>query len=307
MNVILSHVFLGFLNVMLVLLLAPLGEGIIRKVTARIQSRQGPPLQQSYLDILKLLGKEDLESGTSPRLQRFAAYLSLASILAVASLLPMTGPSPLGAGADIILLVYLLTLSGIATLLAGLAAGSVYSLIGMSREMMAMMALEPILGIALVIGAVHAGSLRLDDVLTGAAFGSAGFPWAGIVMLVVALFALQAFVGRLPFDTAEAETEIMEGPLVEYSGPKLGIFKLARMAKLLVYAALLVNLFVPWGSASIFPINVVVLFAKVLAVVLLVTLVGATHARFRIDQAIRAYAGMFGLSMVALVLAVIGL
>src|SRR5512136_1562361 len=89
----------GLANVAVVLLIAPFFQGVLRKVTARIQSRQGPPIRQPYLDILKLLGKEDIESGTSPRLQRFAACLSLASILAVAALVPMPSPSPLGAKA----------------------------------------------------------------------------------------------------------------------------------------------------------------------------------------------------------------
>jgi formate hydrogenlyase subunit 4 len=79
------------------------------------------------------------------------------------------------------------------------------------------------------------------------------------------------------------------------------------MAKLFVYAALLVDLFFPWGGGWVFPANVAALLAKVLALVLLVTFLGATHARYRIDQAIRAYAGLFGLSLVALVLAVLGL
>jgi formate hydrogenlyase subunit 4 len=303
---VLQGVFHGILNLALVLLLAPLFEGILRKVTARIQSRQGPPVIQPYLDLLKLLGKEDIESGIAPRLQRLAACLSLAAVLAVALLVPMGGPAPLGAGADAILLIYLLTLSGISTLLAALAAGSVYSLVGMSREMMAMMTLEPILGIAVIIGAVHVGSLRLDQVLAGSVYAQGAFPWAGLVMLCVGLLALQAFVGRVPFDIAEAETEIMEGPLVEYSGPKLALFKYAHMAKLFVYAALVADLFFPWGNGLIFPVGAVVLLAKVLVLVLLVTLLAATHARYRIDQAIRYYACLFGFSMVALVLAVWG-
>ena len=103
--------------------------GVLRKVTARVQSRQGPPLWQPYFDLLKLLGKEDIESGETPRMQRFAAYLSLATVLAVACLVPMGFASPMNGAADIILLIYLLTLCGICTLLAGLAAGSTYSLV----------------------------------------------------------------------------------------------------------------------------------------------------------------------------------
>jgi len=61
------------MNVALVLALAPLFEGILRKVTAKVQSRQGPPVWQPYYDLLKLLGKEDLEVGESPAVQRLAS------------------------------------------------------------------------------------------------------------------------------------------------------------------------------------------------------------------------------------------
>jgi len=67
------RVLSGGMNIALVLALAPLFEGILRKVTAKVQSRQGPPLWQPYYDLLKLLGKEDIESGESPAMQRFAA------------------------------------------------------------------------------------------------------------------------------------------------------------------------------------------------------------------------------------------
>jgi formate hydrogenlyase subunit 4 len=187
-----------------------------------------------------------------------------------------------------------------------MAAGSTYSLLGMSREMMSVMTLEPLLAIAVVIGAVHVRSLRLETVLHGSPYTAAGVPLAGLVMLGVSLLALQAFIGRLPFDIAEAETELMEGPLMEYSGPKLALFKLTQMAKLVVYGSLLIALFVPWGSGLPGPINVLVLVVKLLLLVLAVTLVAATHARYRIDQAIRYYLGLLAASAVALVLALYG-
>ncbi len=299
----------GVVNIALVLLLAPLFEGVLRKVTARVQSRQGPPITQPYYDLLKLLGKEDLECGESPFMQRFASYLSLAAILTVALLVPIGAAAPLGLSADSILLIYVLTLCGISTLLAALAAGSTYSLVGMSREMMAMMTLEPLLAISVIIGAVHAGSLRLDDVLGGGAVYAAGaesISYAGILMAVVMLFAFQAFVGRMPFDIAEAETELMEGTLIEYSGPKLALFKYAQMAKLFLYSAIVVALFLPWGNSLAFPLGTLVVLAKIFGLTLLVTLIAATHARYRIDQAIKYYAFLFIVALIALILAVLG-
>jgi len=292
----------GLANVALVLLVAPFCEGLLRKVTARIQSRQGPPIWQPYYDLLKLLGKEDLESGESPLMQRFAVYLSLATVLTVACLIPMGFAAPMNQAGDAVLLIYLLTLAGVCTLLAGLAAGSTYSLLGISREMMAMIALEPLFAIAIVIGAVHTGSFRLDTVLNGSVY-AAGVPWSGILMLAVMLLSFQAFVQRVPFDIAEAETEIMEGALMEYSGPKLALFKYAQMAKLVIYSALFVTLFVPWGNGLTFPLGWLLFWAKVFGLVLLVTLVAATHARYRIDQALRYFAGLLAVAVGALILA----
>jgi formate hydrogenlyase subunit 4 len=296
----------GGMNIVLVLALAPFFEGILRKVTAKVQSRQGPPIWQPYYDLLKLLGKEDIESGESPAMQRFASWLSLAAILTLAVLVPMGTTPPLSGAADAYLLISLLTLCGVSTMLAGLAAGSTYSLVGMSREMMSLMTLEPLLAVAVIVSIVHTRSMRLDAVLNGSAYVQAGLPLAGILMLGVAIFAFQALIGRLPFDIAEAETELMEGSMVEYSGPKLALFKFTRMAKLVVYGALLVSIFAPWGSGLPVPLNLLALLAKLLLLVLVVTLVAATHARYRIDQAIRYYGGLLGLSLVALLLALYG-
>jgi formate hydrogenlyase subunit 4 len=301
-----ASVLSGGMNIALVVALAPLCEGILRKVTARVQSRQGPPVWQPYYDLLKLLGKEDLESGESPTMQRFASWLSLAAILTVAVLVPMGTIPPMTGAADAYLLIYLLTLCGISTMLAGLAAGSTYSLVGMSREMMCLMTLEPLLAVAVVVGVVHVRSLRLDVVLAGSPYARAGLPVAGILMFAVAILAFQALVGRMPFDIAEAETELMEGSLIEYSGPKLAIFKFVQMAKLVVYGALVISLFLPWGSGLPAPFNLVSLLGKLVLLVLIVTLVAATHARYRIDQALRYYAGLLGASLVALLLALYG-
>ena len=297
----------GLANVFVVLLVAPFFQGVLRKITARVQSRQGPPIWQPYYDTFKLLGKEDIESGEAPVMQRFSTYLSLASILTVACLVPMGFATPMNSAGDAILVIYLLTLSGICMLLAGLAAGSTYSLVGISREMMTMLTLEPLFAITIVIAAVHSQSFRLDTILNGAIYQTAGVPVSGIIMLGVMLLSFQAFVARVPFDISEAETEIMEGPLIEYSGPKLAIFKYAQMVKLIVFSALFIGLFVPWGADLVFPFGWLIFWVKVTVLVLMVTVLAATHARYRIDQAIRYFAALLVVGIVALILASNGL
>jgi formate hydrogenlyase subunit 4 len=303
MDNIISMILGGLANVFVVLLVAPFFQGVLRKITARIQSRQGPPIRQPYYDTFKLLGKEDIESGEAPVMQRFAAYLSLASILTVACLVPMGFATPMNSAGDAVLVIYLLTLSGICMLLAGLAAGSTYSLVGISREMMTMLTLEPLFAITIVIAAVHSQSFRLDTILNGAVYQTAGVPVSGLIMLGVMLLSFQAFVARVPFDISEAETEIMEGPLMEYSGPKLAIFKYAQMVKLVVFSALFIGIFVPWGADLVFPFGWLIFWVKVTVLVLMVTVLAATHARYRIDQAIRYFAALLVVGFVALILA----
>jgi formate hydrogenlyase subunit 4 len=214
-HTVISAILGGVMNVVRVLAVAPFCQGVLRKVTARIQSRQGPPIWQPYFDLLKLLGKEDIESGESPVMQRFTAYLSLAAVLTVACLVPMGFGAPMNGTGDVYLLIYLLTLCGICTLLAGLAAGSTYSLVGINRGMMSMIALEPLFAITPVAGAIHARSFQLDLVLNGSVYAAGGFSWSGVIMLGVMLLSFQAFVQRVPFDISEAETELTEGPLME--------------------------------------------------------------------------------------------
>jgi formate hydrogenlyase subunit 4 len=291
-------------NLAFAIALAPLFEGVIRKVTAVVQSRKGPPLLQPYMDTAKLLIKEDIEVGHTPLMQRFSALLSLGAMLAVVLFVPLYGRAPIAGGADSIQMIYLLSLAGVAVLLAGLSAGSTYSLVGMSREMMAMMTLEPLFAVAVVMAAVKTGSLRLDLVFGGGIYE--GGLISGLLMLGVTLFAFQGFVGRAPFDTSEAETEIMEGPMIEYSGPKLALFKYSRMVKLFVYAGLFAAIFVPKFTTGMWPLDLLLFLLMQTVLVLLVTLIAATHARYRIDQAVRYYAGLFGVSLACLVLALVG-
>lgn len=304
---ILKPIATAVANVIIVMVLSPLFEGIMRKLTARIQSRQGPPILQPYYDLMKLLVKEDLESGESPIIQRFSANMALASALTISAFIPIGLGKGFSEFGDIILLIYLLTFCGVCTLLAGLAAGSTYSMIGISREMMLMIPLEPIFAVALVIGGVHSGSFKLDAVLFGSMYATeSNLPISALIMLIVILLSFQAFVQRVPFDISEAETEIMDGPLIEYSGPKLALFKYSRMIRLLIYSALFVMLFIPWGSSLIFPLNFIVFWLKVFGVIISVTVVAAVNARYRVDQAIKFFATLLLISFIALGIAAYG-
>ncbi len=146
--------------------------------------------------------------------------------------------------ADVITIIYLLTLGGVAVLLGALSSKNTYALIGSSREMITMIMVEPVLAMTLHPGR-RQGKEPRDPCLGIAALPAAGYGASVIIMLVVYLMALQAFVGRQPFDIAEAEVEILEGPFIEYSGPNLALFKYYMLLKQMFYATLFVIVFIP--------------------------------------------------------------
>jgi formate hydrogenlyase subunit 4 len=292
------------LNAGIALLAAPVFEGVMRKLRAALHSRQGPPLVQPYLDLLKLLGKEDLRTARGP-LYAAAPALALGSVMALATLVPMGAAPPLGFAGDVIVLLYVASMSAVLLMLTAFASASPYAAVGASREMMMLLSVEPVMAVALVVGAHKAGSLVTGDI---AAWNSAHGPTISMLIAAIAfLFAIQAQAGRLPFDIAEADQEIMGGPLIEQSGPRLALFRWALWAKQLVFAFLLVEVFVPWPRIGVMPVDLVLAAVKVLVVLVLVALVEVVSPRLRIEQAMGAYMRVAFSSLAALAFAVIGM
>ncbi|MBC7363693.1 MAG: NADH-quinone oxidoreductase subunit H [Candidatus Aminicenantes bacterium] len=293
-----------FINLLFFLLLPPFLEGVMRKITAWVQSRQGPPLYQPYLDLLKLLRKENLVSAPNWAF-RLAPLLAFASMLAAVVLLPLHGQENiLSQKADLMTLIYLLTLSGFSILIGALASGNPFGSVGASREMMTIIMLEPVLTMTIILGAVRGGTLNLSGALQGVA-SSRGLSY--FLMLAVYLLALQAFVSRQPFDIPEAEVEILEGPYVEYSGPNYALFRYTLNIKRMFYAWLLVNCFLSFLRPVSLFLDLLLQVVVITLLFVLISVVGATHPRFRIDQAIKYYAFLIVLALVAVGLGVKGL
>ncbi len=292
-------------NLLVFLGLAPLFEGIIRKITAKVQSRQGPPIYQPYMDIFKLLGKATINSADNWGF-KFAPMMAFASIVSVIAFFPLANRANyLTQYADIITIIYLLTLGGIAVLLGALSSKNTYAMIGASREMITMIMVEPVLAMTLIMGAVKMKSLGID--MTMFSINSVGYGWSVALMLVVYLAALQAFVGRPPFDISEAEIEILEGPFIEYSGPNYALFKYYMMLKQMFYAALFVMVFIPFLNTGIYIVNLAVQIVEIGVVFGFISLIGSTNARLRIDQAIKFYSVLIVLALCAVGLSVYGI
>jgi formate hydrogenlyase subunit 4 len=294
----------ALLNILIFLLLAPLFDGVIRKLTAKIQSRKGPPVTQPYYDLLKLLGKDEIVSADNWAFKA-APILAFASILAVVGMVPFGfQDNALGARVDAITVVYLLTLGGVAVVFGALSSRNTFAMIGASREMVTMIMIEPILAMTLIMGAVKAKSLALAGALSSVHV--VGYGISAMLMLVVYLLALQAFVAKQPFDISEAEIEILEGPFIEYSGPNYALFKYYMMLKQMLYAFLFVTVFLPFGGTGFYPVDVCIQILLILVLFALISLVGATNPRLRIDQAVRYYSVLILTSLCAVALSVKG-
>jgi formate hydrogenlyase subunit 4 len=300
----LSKIFsFGILNLALVLLLSPLLEGIIRKLVAFVHSRVGPPIYQPYLDLLKLLGKEEIVSSPS-FLFRYSAVLSFAVILVTAVLIPIAAPPPLQGAGDMIVFIYLITLSAIMVMMSGITSESPFGIIGAAREMMMVLTVEPVIVIALVTAAVKSGSMQLGDMM---AFQTAHSPSLSMIIVSIMLFlAIVAQLARLPFDIVEADQEIMEGPFIEQSGPKLALFKWGFYAKELIFASIFISIFVPWPHAGNFLADLLITLAKVLVLLVIVGVVHVVNPRLRIDQAVKYFLALIFIAFIGLAFALVG-
>lgn len=299
-----TNIAVGVFNILLVLLAAPLLDGFLRKVRARIHSRQGPPVLQSYYDLAKLMVKED-QRGANNFIFNAAPVACLGSVLLAALFVPMGGVVPLGFAGDILVLVYILTLAPIFMCLGGMASGSPYAYVGVSREIMLLMVVEPVLAVALISTAIKANSLVLVNCIDRYVSSP---PDISLIIGAIAFFLiLQPEISKVPFDLAEAEQEIMEGPLIEYSGRKLALLKWSMYSKQIVLIALFAGAFVPWPRTGFLLLNIVIALIKILIFAVLVEVIAQVFPRLKISQAIRYFAIVIAVALTGLVLAVMDL
>ncbi len=302
---IITHkmILLALFNLTLVIFLSPLLEGIVRKVIAFVHSRIGPPVYQPYLDILKLLGKEEIDS-SSHILFRTSAVFAFASVLTTAVLVPIGAIPPLYAGGEILVFMYIITFSAIMVIMSGVTSASPFSIIGASREMMMILTVEPVIVIALITAAVKANSMQFGDIINYQV--QHGTSISMIIVGVVLFLSIVAQLARLPFDIVEADQEIMEGPFIEQSGPKLALFKWTFYAKQFIFASLFVSIFIPWLHSGNFLLNLLFTFLKILVLLLLVGVVHVVNPRLRIDQSIRYFLILIFVASIGLAFALIG-
>lgn len=240
-------------QMLVVLLLAPLLTGFVRKLKARLLRRQGPPLSQPYRDLLRLLRKEVVLADSASWLFRVAPYLIFATTWVAAALVPTFGLGlTFSWSADLIVIAGLLGSARFFLALAGLDVGTSFGGIGSSREVMIASLAEPALIVVVFTLALIAGSTQLSTVAGLMETGAVGLRVSLGLALVALIIVAIAENGRIPVDNPATHLELTmvhEAMVLEYSGRHLALIELATFLKLLLYVSVIACVFAPWGVA----------------------------------------------------------
>lgn len=280
-----------------------------RKVTARVQWRQGPPWYQNFVDVLKLFYKETVVPEGAQRGVYFSMPLiAMASAALVSTILLMVNYD-VGFGfiGDVIVVVYLLMMVPVAIMLGAFASGNPLASLGGSREMKLMLSYEfPFLAALFTVILKTGYSIRLGDIIL---YQYASKPviasYSGAMSFLVMLFCIQAKLGFVPFDMAEAETEIVSGPYVEYSGKLLAFLKLTKAILFFSMPILLITLY--FGGLRFDLPGAVNNLLQYIGIIVIMIVVKNTNPRVRIDQAVRFFWRLPAIAAIAsVILAYVG-
>ena len=301
-------------------------KGIDRKISAHMQGRIGPPIQQPFRDVVKLFTKENIvPENAIPWVFNLAPILGLVGAISILLFVPIGGFQPLLSGAitingeqlqlyfgDMILILYLLMIPSLAMVIGGFSSGSPYATVGAQREMATMIAYEFPLAI-IIISIAHRFSrmdvldvtnnqnvFALSTIATTPIWSTVsilGFIGVAILLLVL-IIVTPAELSKIPFDAPEAETEIAGGLLAEYSGRNLAMFYLTDAVKTVVMASIIVAIFFPYNLSPLlglenipaFAVDIIFYLVKVFLVILFsVSLIRVAIARLKIDQIVYTY------------------
>ena len=245
----------SLIHVAVVLVFPPLLLGIINRTKAKIAGRRGPPVLQTYFDLIKLMQKECVFSETTTWVFRFGPVVGLMTALIAAFVVPMGHSSaPLSFAGDVILFAYVLGLGRFFTMSAALDTGSAFEGMGAAREATFACLVEPIMFLGLLVLSRISGSLQMSGLLGDAVAG--GWMTSASPLLLVAFswfVVLLVENCRIPFDDPNTHLEltmIHEVMVLDHSGPALGMIVYGAALKLFVFAGLITNLILPFNTGN---------------------------------------------------------
>jgi NADH-quinone oxidoreductase subunit H len=281
-----------------------------RKITAWLQFRKGPPFLQPFYDFLKLLlVKETILPAKGSKITFLLAPVLSVTGAMIAGILIMLPAIDINTGfsGDIIVIFYLLTIPSLTYIIGALASGNPLAAVGASREMKLIISYE--LTFLLIIAAVimkSGMSINMSEIIASQQGGAYIGSISGVLLFVASVLTLQAKLGLVPFDMAEAETEISHGSFIEYSGSAYALIKLTKYIMLFILPVFLCTILL--GGFRLEGIHILWSVLKVLGIVLLLTIIRNTNPRVKIGQAMRFFFVWMNLiAIIAIVLILFGL
>ena len=233
MNADAAHILTAFIAVLLLITVVMVLDIFLvwteRKIVARFQDRLGPNrvgpfgLIQPFADIIKLIIKENIyPKGADKIVYNFAPIIMMMSVLLLWAVFPL---SPILFGVDLnVGVLYLIGVGSLGTLsiiMAGWSSNNKYALLGAFRQVAVMISYEIPMVVALLIPTILSGSMGINDIVKGQSVWNIVLVPLGFILFLI---SATAELGRAPFDLTEAESELIAGHHIEYSGMKFGLF-----------------------------------------------------------------------------------
>jgi NADH-quinone oxidoreductase subunit H len=260
---------------------------------------------QPFADIVKLLAKEDITPGAANKtlfsaapVAIFALALAAVFLIPIQSITSLYSYTPIANfEGDLVIVLLIFSLIVLSVFLAGWSSANIFGAVGATRVALMTLAYEIPLVLLTLGPAIMAGSLGINNIVAWEvgsvqSFLAAPTIWGlmlGVVMFIgfaICILSLLAETEMRPFDMAEAETEIVHGWQVEFSGKKLALLTLGRDVKIVLASALLTSLFLGGPAGPILP-PIVWFILKTTFCVLIMSNLSALFARFRIDVMLR--------------------
>jgi formate hydrogenlyase subunit 4 len=296
-------------QVALIVAISPLVTGIIRKLKALLQSRRGPGMFQPYYDMYKLFRKDSVVARNSSWIFLVTPYICMAAMLTAALLVPVFITQSLGFAGDLIVFIYLLAMARFFMAVAALDAGSAFGGMGSSREMVISSMAEPTMLLSIFAMALMAGTTSLGDISRQLVF-SPDLVRPSLFLAFAAFFiATLAENARLPVDNPSTHLEltmIHEAMVLEYSGKGLALMELSSMTKLVLFLAVLANVFMPWGIATdasplALAIGLIMILLKIGVLAAVIALIESTFSKMRLFRVPNLLTVSFTLALLAVI------
>lgn len=254
---------------------------MMRKLAARLQRRVGPPLLQPFYDVIKLYGKQtQISHGL---IHDIGIIMAVGGYVAAEALLPVPGMDGIADKGGIVMLAYLTMIPSLGLALGVGQCANPNGSIGISRALTAMLAYDipyiiVIFGVAYHFGSTNLlGIIELQQAGGVATWGISQMP----LLAIAGLFAMQASLGKQPFEIYVAPAEIATGPMVEMGGKYLGGLFVMQAFQLYTASVLYVTLFLGGGE------NWLTFLLKIFGVLAIPIIIAYLFPRYRTEDMIR--------------------